>query len=150
MAHLGTNKLTLIIDGEERAAEVSTAEIVNSETDSDFVSFADAAAGGGRDWALHIVAVQDPGDPDSLLNLTWDMAGTNVDVIVRPYGNATASATQPHYSGTVTVKYPDGVLVGGEADASESARFTFDVEWPFVVPDGAPADAVAKPTRVIS
>ena len=137
---LGTNKLTLLIDGEERAAEVSTAEITNEETESDFVSFEMAAQGGGRDWKLHIVAVQDPGDPNSLLNLTWDMAGTDVDVIVRPYGNASASASAPHYTGTVTVKYPDGVLVGGEADASGSARMTFEVEWDFI----------EKPTKVVA
>jgi len=140
MAALGTNKLTLLIDGEERDCEVSVAEITNAETESDFVSFCDAASGGGRDWALHIVAIQDPGNPDSLFNLTWDMTGTDVEVLVRPYGNAAASASQPHFSGTVTVKYPDGVLLGGEADASQSAKFTFDAEWPFL----------AKPTRIIA
>jgi hypothetical protein len=127
MAHLGTNRLTLMIDGVERAPEVSVAEITNAETDSDFVSFETAAKGGGRDWTLHIVAVQDPGDPNSLLSLTWESAGDPVDVVVRPYGDETVV-----YEGTVVVKYPDGVLIGGEADSSESARFTFDVEWPFV------------------
>ncbi len=131
-AGLPTNKLTLMVDGEERDCEVSVAEITNAETESDFVAFCDAAAGGGRDWALHIVAVQDPGNPDSLWTLMWDLAGTEVDVLVRPYGNAVASATQPHFSGTVTVKYPDGVALGGEADASTSNRMTFDVEWPFL------------------
>jgi len=138
MAALGTNKLTITIDGVERACEVSVAEITSAETESDFVAFCDAAAGGGRDWGLHIVATQDPGDPDSLFNLTWDLAGTEVDVLVRPYGNAVASATQPHFSGTVTVQYPDGVVLGGEADASTSARFTMDMEWPFT----------AKPERI--
>jgi hypothetical protein len=132
MAALGTNKLTLTIDGVERACEVSVAEITNAETESDFVSFCDAGAGGGRDWTLHIVAVQDPGNPDSIWNLIWDMAGTDVPVLVRPYGNDVASSTQPHFSGVATVSYPDGVVLGGEADASTSSRMTLEAEWPFL------------------
>ena len=40
--------------------------------------------------------------------------------------------------GTVTIQEPDGDLLGGEANASTSAKFTVEVSWPFT----------AKPTRV--
>lgn len=137
MAQIGTRKLTMTIDGDEVAPEVSSAVINSAETDSDFVSFAQAAAGGGRDYTLALTFVQDAA-AGSLWDKVWTAAGTDVPVVVRPYGNATPTATQPHFTGTVTVTEPDGALLGGEADASNTARFTTEVEWHFL----------AKPTRV--
>lgn len=137
MAAIGTRKLTVTIDGDEVAPQVSAVAVNSAETDSDFVSFADAAAGGGRDYVLAMTMVQDAA-ADSLWDRIWSAAGTDVDVTVRPYGNAVASATEPHFTGTVTIREPDGTLLGGEADASNTARFTTEVEWPFL----------AKPTRV--
>ncbi len=139
MAALGTRRLTLSVDGTEVAPEVSAATVASAETDSDFVSFAAAAAGGGRDYTLNLTMVQDAAT-GSLWDQIWSHAGEDVDVIVRPYGNAVATATQPHFSGTVTIVEPDGDLLGGEADASNTARFTTEVEWPFL----------AKPLRVTS
>lgn len=139
MAQIGTRRLTISIDGTEVAPEVSAATIASAETDSDFVSFAAAAAGGGRDYTLNLTMVQDAA-ANSLWDQVWSHAGEDVDVIVRPYGNATATAAQPHFHGTVTVVEPDGDLLGGEADASNTARFTVQVEWPFL----------EKPLRVIS
>lgn len=137
MAALGTRKLTLSIDGDEVAPEVSSAVIRSAETDSDFISFADAAAGGGRTYVLALTFVQDA-EAGSLWDKVWAAAGTEVDVVVRPYGNAVVSATQPHFEGTVVITEPDGDLLGGEADPSTTARFTTEVEWTFT----------AKPTRV--
>ncbi len=136
MAGIGTRKLTLSIDGEEVSPEVSKAVINSAETDADFVSFADAAAGGGRTYKLALTIVQDA-ESGSLWDQVWSHAGEDVPVIVRPYGNAAASATQPHFTGTVTITEPDGDLLGGEADPSTTARFTIDVEWVFT----------AKPVR---
>lgn len=139
MTALGTRLLTLSVDGVERNAECSVTEILSAETDSDFVTFADAAAGGGRDYVLHIVAVQDAA-ADTLFDIMWTATGTSVPVIVRPYGNAVASASQPHYTGNVVITEPDGVMAGGEANASTSARFTFEVEWAFE----------ARPVKVVA
>lgn len=139
MAAIGTRKLTLTVDGTEVAPEVSSATISSAETDSDFVSFADAAAGGGRTYTLKLTFVQDA-NTGSLWDQIWSHAGEDVPVLVRPYGNTAASASQPHFSGTVTITEPDGDLLGGDADASTSARFTVDVEWVFT----------AKPTKVTS
>lgn len=139
MAGIGTRKLTLMIDSDEVAPEVSSAVISSAETDSDFISFADAAAGGGRTYTLKLTFVQDA-VAGSLWDKVWSAAGSDIAVVVRPYGNAAASATQPHFTGTVTVTEPDGDLLGGDADASNSARFTTDVEWRFL----------AKPTRVVA
>lgn len=139
MSAIGTRLLQLMIDATERSAEVSTCIIKSKETDSDFVSFADAAAGGGREYSLALTFVQD-GSTTSLWDQVWSHAGEEVAVIVKPYGPAVASAGTPHWSGTVIISEPDGDLLGGEADASPTNRFITEVEWKFT----------AKPTKVVA
>lgn len=137
MAQIGTRKLTLLIDSVEEAAEVSSAVITSKESKSDFVSFADAAAGGSREYGLKLKFVQDAA-ASALWDQVWSHAGDDIAVIVRPYGNAVATVTEPHFHGTVTISEPDGDMLGGDADASTTARFTTEVEWIFT----------AKPTKV--
>ncbi len=137
MAQIGTRKLTISIDGDERDADVSKAVVGTGASDADFVSFKMAAEGGAREYTLDLTFVQDAA-AGSLWDQVWSHAGEEVPVIVRPYGNAVASAGQPHFTGTVTITEPDGDLLGGEADASTSARFTTEVSWVFT----------EKPTRV--
>lgn len=137
MTAIGTRKLTLEIGGVERAAEVSKSVVTSNPADSDFTSFEDAKNGGGREYGLNIIATQDA-DSASLWSEVWDNAGSEIPVTVRPYGNELPSATQPHFEGTVVISEPDGDLLGGEANASNTARFTFEVTWKFL----------AKPTRV--
>lgn len=136
MGQLGTRKLKIEIDGTEHTAEVSKAVVTSGESDSDFLTFAGAAAG-GRAYKLNIVGVQDAAN-GSLWREVWDNAGDEVPVTLMPYGNAVPSATEPHYTATATISEPDGDFLGGEADSSTSARFTFEVEW----------DLAAKPTEV--
>lgn len=139
MAAIGTRLLTLTIDDDEVTAEVSTATITSADAKSDFVSFADAALGGSREYALKLKFIQDAAST-SLWNQVWSAAGSDVAVIVRPYGNSVATATEPHFHGTVTITEPDGDYLGGDADPSTSARFVTEVAWVFT----------AKPTRVIA
>jgi hypothetical protein len=137
MAALGTRLLKVKIGITEYTAEVSKCEVVSAAADSDFTSFADAAAGGAREYALDFVAKQDLAT-GSLWRNVWTAAGTTIAVKINPYGNATATATEPHYTGNVTITEPDGTLIGGEAKSSVSARFTFGCRWVFT----------AKPTEV--
>ena len=139
MAALGTRLLEIVIDGTARSAEISSCKISAAETSSDFVSFADAAAGGGRDYTLDLTAVQDLAS-STLWDLVWASAGSTVACTYKPYGNVTASPTQPHYTFSVVITEPDGDFLGGDADASTTARFTFDVSWLLT----------AKPTKVTS
>jgi hypothetical protein len=139
MAALGTRSLTVSIGGTDYTASVATCEILSGETESDFVSFADAAAGGGRTYKLHIVAVQDL-TTTSFWNNVWANAGTDVAYLIKPYGNSTATASQPHYSGNATITEPDGVMLGGDADKSTTQKMTIEVEWV----------CTAKPTKVIA
>lgn len=131
MAHVGSRKLTLDIDGDDVSPDVSTVEITSEETDSDFVSFASAAAGGSRTYLLHLVLAQDMAT-DSLWSQIWDHAGEEVDFTVMPDGAGGAT-----FTGTCVIKEPDGVLLGGEADPSTTAVFTVEVEW----------ECLAKPVK---
>lgn len=140
MAKLGTRALTITVGGDDVTAEVSNCRITAGASDSDFTTFADAAAGGSRVYKLEFTAAQDP-EAGSLWDQVWAHAGETLAVVIKPAGGATAaSATQPHFTGNVVVTEPDGDLLGGEANASATARFTFDGSWEFT----------AKPTRVIS
>lgn len=139
MAALGTRTLTVSVGGTDYTAQVSKAVITSGEADSDFVTFADAAAGGAREYRLEFTAVQDMASA-TLWDKVFSTPGTTVAFLVKPYGNATASATQPHFSGNAVITEPDGDFIGGEADASSTARMTFDCSWVLT----------AKPTRVVA
>ncbi len=130
---LGTRLLTLTIDGEEFTAEVSNCRITTAAADG-FVSFADAAAGGKRAYALAGTAVQDPA-----VGTIWDKvyahAGESFEGVLAPAGGEDPSPATPHFPISGTIQESDGDFLGGEADASTTARFTFDFEWPL---DGKP------------
>lgn len=135
---LGTRTLKLTIDGEDYTADVSAVTIESGEADNGFVSFADAAAGGKREYKLKFTATQDPADPDSIWNQVWANSGDTVAAEILPYGGAVVSASNPKIVGNVVITEPDGTLLGGEADASTTARFTIELEWTYT----------AKPTKV--
>lgn len=138
MTALGTRLLTLTIGGQDYTAQVSNCRITTGEAESDFVSFADAAAGGGREYKLAFTAVQDT-DADTIWDLVWTQAGSTVAAVIKPNGeDTTATTAKPHFTGNVVITEPDGDLLGGEANASTTSKFTFEAEWSYT----------AKPTRV--
>lgn len=137
MAAIGTRLLTVTVDATDVTAQVSNARITSAASDSDFTSFADAAAGGARQYSFEGTAVQDPAT-DSIWDQIWSAAGSTVACLLKPFGNASATVSQPHYSFNAVVTEPDGDLLGGEANASTTAKFTIDFAWPLD----------AKPTKV--
>lgn len=138
MARIGTRKLTLTIDGTDVTPDVSKAVISSAKTDSDFISFADAAGGAGaRAYTLDLTFVQDA-VVGSLWDQVWAHVGEDVPFVLRPYGNTVPTPTEPHFTGTATIAEPDGELLGGEADVSTTAVMTVEVKWPLT----------AKPTKV--
>lgn len=137
MTALGTRMLVVTVGATDYTAQIFNCEIVSRAADSDQTTFAEAAAGGGRIYSLKFVMTQDLATT-GLWDKIWSAAGTSVAVLVKPYGNAAASTTQPHYSGNVTVTEPDGTLIGGDANASTTARWTVEVSWDFA----------AKPAKV--
>lgn len=138
---IGTRKAELIVDSVDVTAEVSKVAITTGEKDSDFMSFAEALAGGARDYKLVMTLRQDTASA-SLWYQIWAHLGEDVDVEFWPNGGSggSPSATLPKFSGTVTIMEPDGDLLGGEANKSTTAVMTTEVEWVFT----------AKPTLTIA
>lgn len=139
MTRVSPRLIALEVDELDRSDEVSKAEITSGATSSDFTSFAEARSGGGRDYKLAMTIAQDHASA-TLWDLIWTGAGTEVDGIYAPYGNAVASAGQPHYGFTAVVAEPDGTLLGGEAKTSTTAVATVDVVW----------DLTGKPTKIVA
>ena len=125
MAITGTRKLKIEVDGTEYTTAVSNCRVTSAEADSDFTTFADAAAGGARQYQLVGTAGQDYA-ADSFWDVMYSQAGTDLAVTIMPEGNASPSASQPHFTTTATIQEPDGDLLGGEANKSLTAKFTFD------------------------
>lgn len=136
---IGTRLLVVTVASTDYTAQISKAVITSAESDSDFITFAQAAAGGGRSYAFEFTAAQD-GAASTLWDKVFSAAGTTVACLLKPYGNAVASASEPHFSFNAVVTEPDGDFIGGEADSSTTARMTFDCAWPLT----------AKPSRVTS
>jgi hypothetical protein len=127
---IGTRKSILKVGGTDFSASVSKCAISSGETDDGFVSFADALAGGKRDYMLDLVLRQDTAT-DSLWYYAWSVAGSDVAVEFWPNGGVTESVTTPKITGTVTITEPDGDLLGGEAKKSTTAVNVIKVSWQF-------------------
>lgn len=142
MGALGTRALVVRIGATDYSDAVSDARIKSDEDDSDFVSFAQAAAGGARKYVLALTMAQDTAST-SLWYFLWSQAGTTQTVEVWPNGrpvSGTATATQPKFTCSAVVSEPNGDLLGGQADKSTTARFVSEVEW----------ELTSKPTIAIS
>lgn len=136
MSAIGTRLLKIKIGAVEYTAHVSKVTI--SPTDvSGPVTYAEAAAGGAKEWQLKFTALQDP-DTASLWRQVWASAGSTVAVVVNPFGVTTFLPATPGYSGNAIISAPDGDFIGGEASPSVSARQTFEATWTFT----------AKPTEL--
>ena len=111
------------------AADTATADTVTTFCDA-------TTSSDGNVWKLTIEAVQSTDDGattalKSLHTLVWDtaVAGGEIDFTFQPHGNATATVSEPHYTGTVTVDagaYPE---VGGSAgNDAFTWSYTFTVK----------------------
>jgi hypothetical protein len=137
---IGTRKTVLKVASTDFSDAISHCEISAGDKDSDFMSFTEALAGGARDYTLKLKIKQDTAAA-SLWYYIWGSAGTDVSVEFWPCGvTSPAAPATPKFSGTVTVREPDGALLGGEANRSNTALNVTEVEWQFT----------AKPTLTIS
>lgn len=117
----------------EYMADATNIVLENEDADNDVTTFADAAAGGTKQWFFTMTAVQST-DATSLWSFLWDSTGDEVAYVFAPQGNATPSADAPHFTGTVTVGAKPSI--GGEAGNT----FTFEVRL----------DCNEEPTKVLA
>lgn len=101
-------------------ADITSWNLYNEEADSDVTTFADAAGGGARQWKLDLSAIQST-DTESFWSYVWANSGETVVFAVAPHGNSTATAAQPHFTGSLKIGPQPNI--GGEAG---TGAFTFD------------------------
>lgn len=119
----------------EYKTDISAATVTNEEKSADVTTFADVVAGDDRDYFLNFTGVQST-DVDSLWDYIWSNAGLEaVAYTYAPHGNAVASATEPHFTGTLTIGPPP--TLGGEAGKDNT--YTFESQFAL---DGKPTKDV--------
>jgi len=117
------NALLLSIDGTDYYADFSSVVLQSEDASTDVTTFYDAALGGRRDFYFTVSGVQST-EATSFWRSMWDNAGDEVAFIYAPNGNATASASEPHFTGTVRLPPQGALQLGGEASAD--GTFAFD------------------------
>lgn len=104
--------LSLLVDAEEFNADGTNVVLDSEDADGDATTFAELEDGTPQDWFFSITAVADYA-ATTFWSLLWDNAGEEVAYVFKPYGNATPTTTQPHFTGEVTI--PKKPPIGGAA-----------------------------------
>ena len=126
MAKLNADTLALAFGepGTDYSGDIKRAEIVPS--DKKDLSYGELARGDTQDFTLSLEIFEDLAS-GGLWRFLYDNAGETVAAVIRPYGNASASASEPFIVGDVKIRTKPGV--GGEA--SLDGRFTASVDLVF-------------------
>ena len=117
------NALKMTIDGVDYWADFSDVSLQSEDASSDVNTFYDASLGGRRDWFFTVSGVQST-ESTSFWMAAWNDAGSEVSFVYAPHGNATASANQPHFTGTLRIPAKGSFVIGGTASAD--GTFSFD------------------------
>lgn len=80
------------------ACDANMVELTLDDAPGDVQTFCETRVGG--QWTLHLEGITS-GEDTSLYQVLWSNFGSEVAFTVAPNGNASPSADQPHYKGTV-------------------------------------------------
>lgn len=86
------------IAGTDYACDATMVDLVLQDAPGDVQTFCEQRVGG--EWALTLEGITS-GDATSLYRILWDNFGTTATFTIAPNGNASPSASEPHYEGTV-------------------------------------------------
>lgn len=86
------------INTTDYACDANMVELTLDDAPGDVQTFCEVRTGG--EWSLQLDGIVS-GEDTSLYRVLWDNFGTEVAFTIAPNGNATPSADQPHYKGTV-------------------------------------------------
>lgn len=116
--------LILTIDGTDIAMDASSITLSNEDKDGEVRTFADITP--PKQWYFEIEAIQST-DTSSFWSALWDLDGQEgIPYVFKPHGNVSPSASQPHFSGTVTIKGKPPV--GGSADTTFTFTYRLDCD----------------------
>lgn len=100
------------INSTDYACDANMVQLSLGDMAGDLQTFCEVRPGG--EWSLQVDGLASL-DSASLYQLLWANFGTEVAFTIAPGGNATASSTQPHYTGTVIFdQLPDLALTSNE------------------------------------
>jgi hypothetical protein len=80
------------------SCDANLVELTLGDAPGDVRTFCEVRTGG--EWKLQLDGVTS-GDAASLYRVLWANFGTDVAFVIAPQGNASASTSAPHYTGTV-------------------------------------------------
>lgn len=86
------------INTTDYACDANMVELTLDDAPGDVQTFCEVRTGG--EWSLQLDGIVS-GEDTSLYRVLWDNFGSEVAFTIAPNGNATPSADQPHYKGTV-------------------------------------------------
>ncbi len=115
------------------ACDANLVELTISDAAGDVRTFCEVQA--GQEWKLQLDGIVSL-DAASLYQLLWANYGTEVAFTVAPAGNATASSTEPHYTGTVIFDQlpPLSLSAGDVSKFSVQLTVKNDVHTPAATP----------------
>jgi hypothetical protein len=90
--------IKFLIADVEYACDATMVELTLGDAPGDVQTFCEQRVGG--EWALALEGITS-GDAASLYRVLWENFGTTAAFEIAPNGNATASASEPHYTGVV-------------------------------------------------
>jgi hypothetical protein len=86
------------IGSTDYSCDANLVELTLNDAPGDVQTFCEVRPGG--EWKLQLDGVTS-GDAASLYRILWANFGTTVAFTIAPNGNASASTSQPHYTGSV-------------------------------------------------
>lgn len=86
------------IGATDYACDATMVDLVLQDAPGDVQTFCEQRVGG--EWALTLEGITS-GEATSLYRVLWENFGTTGTFEIAPNGNATATASEPHYTGTV-------------------------------------------------
>ena len=90
--------IKFLIGATEYACDATMVDLVLGDAPGDVQTFCEQRVGG--EWALTLEGITS-GDATSLYRVLWANFGTTATFTIAPNGNETATASEPHYTGTV-------------------------------------------------
>jgi hypothetical protein len=125
--------INFLIGTTEYNCDTNLVELTLGDAPGDVQTFCEVRTGGL--WSLQLDGITS-GDSASLYRVLWANFGTEVAFTIKPNGNATASTTQPHYTGKVVFdQLPPLSLTSGEVvKFSVTLSVKNDVHTPATTP----------------
>jgi len=111
------------IGATDYACDATMVDLQLQDAPGDVQTFCEQRVGG--EWTLGLEGIVS-GDASSLYRVLWENFGTTGTFEIAPNGNATATASEPHYTGTVKFDQLPPLSLNTNETATFSVTLTVD------------------------